>query len=352
MILRYCMSHYISRSINMSAAPQMFGFPVTLRRLISNTGDIRDPMKNVVEAKRLYFYYINERGNLYHVYDIEPFVIALCRRFLDNIDFIDDAILKKSPFNGKIQPFPSGPSFLRDNKFLDFFFKRLRRNYSVNTPTVSTIDAMPYSLINMNTILPCREGSGYSSHLEQSLEWGSFFQTTISSVNVEIRASYREKSAAGSHNSDYNCDDVMLLTLEKLFPFVSLCGKELNFIACEKEPIVFHNLTFPVTCESTCSSIVEGNLREDECKAPEAFLTFAGTLTVPFASKALRVDTDGFMYHPLPDSSQRSPPAAPYGLVGATVGLQLGFNFVCDDLNQEGNYEIMWEGLKSVIKIF
>jgi hypothetical protein len=120
-------------------------------------------------ANRAYFYYVNHYGNLY---------------------VLEDEFQRKMPF---------GPSFLKDKKFLDFFFKRLQKNDDFNLKT----------------------------HPD--------------------------------------------------FPFVSKCGRELNFVKCAETPIVFQNL-------------------EKQC------LIYGGSLKTQFDPSALLIK-DGKLYHYL-DSLQ------------------------------------------------
>ncbi|KAJ9085332.1 hypothetical protein DSO57_1015143 [Entomophthora muscae] len=69
------------------------------------------------------------------------------------------------------------------------------------------------------------------------------------------------------------------------YSFVSLCGKERNFIYSEDSPVVFHDVCF-----------------KDE------LLTWAGNLKVPFLSNQIHVsESTGRLYHPSPIQFTKSP---------------------------------------------
>ena len=113
---------------------------------------------------REWFYYVDEQGHLYNV--VETFAHA-----------------------------PFGPTFFRDIKFLNFFFRHIRKN-----------DTKKHSR----------------------------------------------------------------------FPWVSPCGKELNYVCAKDTPIVYHTLS----------------------ALPDAQLVYAGNLNVPFSPSLLRVNKAGRLYYP------------------------------------------------------
>ena len=107
-------------------------------------------------------------------------------------------------------------------------------------------------------------------------------------------------------------------------------------------------------------------------------LRFAGTLEEPFLPDSLVVDKDGYLYHPVTTLRTNPPPTrrrqretstsdesseAPvepstaadfpkqYGLVGASVGFKLGFEFICEEKDSEGNYVIEWEGARTPVPL-
>ena len=61
--------------------------------------------------KREYFYFLSEKGRLYHLIDPEPFL--------------------------KHRRIPSGPAFLSNTKYLDFFFTHLRRTPAASPSAAS-----------------------------------------------------------------------------------------------------------------------------------------------------------------------------------------------------------------------
>jgi hypothetical protein len=207
-----------------------FNYHITMRRTSLVCFRVTYRAGAPASLTRTYYYYLNERGDLYHMYDPSPYVI-----------------------DGKI---PSGPAFLSEPKFSDFFF----------------------------------------SHL-----W------------VTPPELYINK-----------------------FPYISRCGTEGNYLAVEDAPIVFTSLA----------------IGED---LNDSTLGFAGTLQNPFDPQALRV-SGGRLYHPI-TYSKFVGRGLNYGLVGSSVGVQIGFDFMsgseCQRTRSEGplvaadeewQYVIDWGG--------
>eukprot|EP00042_Codosiga_hollandica_P021701 m.77002 g.77002 ORF g.77002 m.77002 type:complete len:165 (+) comp50475_c1_seq1:4409-4903(+) len=78
------------------------------------------------------------------------------------------------------------------------------------------------------------------------------------------------------------------------FPFISLCGRERNFLRVDDTPIVFHTLQ-------------------------KTRLIYAGTLGVTFDAQLLEIGDNGRLYYPSP-----APQLATKALIGAHLALQLG----------------------------
>eukprot|EP00055_Hartaetosiga_balthica_P013188 m.66581 g.66581 ORF g.66581 m.66581 type:complete len:242 (-) comp8194_c1_seq1:60-785(-) len=79
-----------------------------------------------------------------------------------------------------------------------------------------------------------------------------------------------ERNTSGRHEED--------------FPYLSRCGRELNFLNCDDTPFVFHSLR-----------------KQDEAEASQNGweLVFAGTCTTPFIPEKLTMDEEtGRLYHP------------------------------------------------------
>ena len=91
------------------------------------------------------------------------------------------------------------------------------------------------------------------------------------------------------------------------FPFVSVCGRELNFFKIAADscptPFVFHSLHASAAPSSHC-------------------LVYAGTRTIPFHPHLLRQTASGHLLHPVPDLSESSWPRL--GQVGSDLAVRLG----------------------------
>lgn len=94
------------------------------------------------------------------------------------------------------------------------------------------------------------------------------------------------------------------------YPFVSPCGRELNFIRPAASPFVFHGL-------------VEGSIDiEKSQQAPQ--LVYGGTLRQAFAWNFLAVSpVTGRIYHARKGEQKDNAPAIPYGLVRSQLAVSL-----------------------------
>lgn len=92
---------------------------------------------------------------------------------------------------------------------------------------------------------------------------------------------------------------------EAAFPFLSLCGRERNFLRCEDRPVVFTHLL----------SAAPGPPRLSYCGGGEA-------LAVPFEpARLLPLAANGRLYHPAPE------PAGGVGLVRSALAFELSACF-------------------------
>ncbi|ETO19415.1 hypothetical protein RFI_17827, partial [Reticulomyxa filosa] len=102
------------------------------------------------------------------------------------------------------------------------------------------------------------------------------------------------------------------LSIHEEYPYISPCGKEMNFIKCDTSPIVFFDL---IAKEASSDSGAEWEL------------IYGGSLRVPFDPYALRVHGKNWkVYHPVPDNVQCNDPMAPlqrYGVIGSDLLLRL-----------------------------
>lgn len=99
------------------------------------------------------------------------------------------------------------------------------------------------------------------------------------------------------------------------FPFVSPCGRELNFLQCDDKPIVYHSII-----ESTDNSTAD-------------MLTINGAesnLTYPFQPQKLCMfPVTGRIYHP---ADQRY---GGIGLIKSSLGIEISQHFEFKDRNHE-----------------
>ena len=264
--------------------------------------------EGLLEGRRVYHFFVNERGDLYHLYDISatlPALEAHCAAGAGDGD------------GGRRGGLPSGPAHIRDWAFVNFFM----RNLFVNAI-----------------------GS-------EGAEVASPATTAVDPSGASSSTSAPTLAAPATAN---------VLLSQRLFPFVSYCGRaEVNFVACERLPIVFKALLMAgdplpdgvvdhpnssrgssADGESAPVGGADGNHSAATTERPQAsrpLLVFAGSLAEPFDPAALRVDAEGYLYHAVtsltgptrglrPQRADRVRPTI--GLVGADVGLRLGFEFI------------------------
>ena len=95
------------------------------------------------------------------------------------------------------------------------------------------------------------------------------------------------------------------------YPFVSPCGKELNFIRPAALPFVFHGL-------------VEESSATMDKQQQSAHLVYGGTLRQAFAWNLLAVSPiTGRIYHARQGEGRDEVPAIPYGLVRSQLAVSL-----------------------------
>nr|CCC95209.1 conserved hypothetical protein [Trypanosoma congolense IL3000] len=137
-------------------------------------------------------------------------------------------------------------------------------------------------------------------------------------------------------------DDDTTITPQKIvdhFPYVSICGPELNFLKVEDAPVVFtgHCLDHPKFEQQT------------------GVLTFAESLQEPLRPDALSITREGKLLHPITKlkglirTNSDGEEAAPLGLVAPQVGDKLGLRFNIEGYEKGGSYVIHWKGQQQVI---
>jgi len=111
------------------------------------------------------------------------------------------------------------------------------------------------------------------------------------------------------------------------FPFVSPCGKELNYVKPADCPIVFHTLLLDHSSESP-----EKN----------AQLLYAHDLAVPFRpEEVFSLSASGRLYHPAPKSG--------VGLISSGVGCELGEHMIEESGILELGSTLVWDNKKFTI---
>jgi len=112
------------------------------------------------------------------------------------------------------------------------------------------------------------------------------------------------------------------------YQWYSPCGNEHNYIKATKHPVVFQELK---------------NIPKND----ELVLVWGATLNVPFEPSKLRLDNDGFLYHPL--KTRRFDTLA---LIKSSVGVELANNIidVLDEPDRNGTVGTFeWNGVKHAI---
>lgn len=109
---------------------------------------------------------------------------------------------------------------------------------------------------------------------------------------------------------------------EASFPFLSLCGRERNFLRCEDRPVVFTHLL----------AAGPALQRLSYCGGGEA-------LTVPFEpARLLPLATNGRLYHPAPER------AGGVGLVRSALAFELSACFEYAPGAPELPSHVRWQG--------
>ncbi|KAB7506739.1 hypothetical protein Anas_02556, partial [Armadillidium nasatum] len=108
------------------------------------------------------------------------------------------------------------------------------------------------------------------------------------------------------------------------FPFVSLCGRERNFIRCDDLPIVYNQLiTLPT----------DSNLKTHLC-----YGNAGSELTFPFEPRDIcMVNETGRVYHPAPEKM------GGVGLVASKLAVLLSSHFIFQNGDNNPPTHIKWE---------
>ena len=105
------------------------------------------------------------------------------------------------------------------------------------------------------------------------------------------------------------------------FPFLSRCGRELNFIRCDDTPVVYTKL-FPTNSTPDTTQI---SLEQLFSTSAEPFeLHFGGNLTVDFEPELLEMTGSGRLYYPTPPLYSQLQDEMPLTLVASPLALALG----------------------------
>lgn len=110
------------------------------------------------------------------------------------------------------------------------------------------------------------------------------------------------------------------------FPFLSLCGRERNYIRCDDLPLVFTHQTTKETPEGT---------KEEHF----AYGNAGDTMTLPFQPSELCMQVEtGRVYHPAMDRM------GGVGLVRSKLAIQLSTHFIFGDGDEQPPTHIHWRG--------
>lgn len=108
------------------------------------------------------------------------------------------------------------------------------------------------------------------------------------------------------------------------FPYLSIRGKELNFVTCGHSPIVFHDLT------------------------PEGDLVYANSLKIRFDPEAVVVDESGPIYHRVILEGPK--PVAILGLIERSVAFNISQHIQPDEDSSNGGFILTWNGARHRIQ--
>lgn len=113
------------------------------------------------------------------------------------------------------------------------------------------------------------------------------------------------------------------------FPYISRCGRELNFLRCDDTPLVFHallpqsslltpdnhNLDIYIQEQDRQVNNIPYTSHEKGCTDPEPWdLVYAGSLRRRFKPGALCMTETGRLYHPGPKEDQLFLVASPLAI--------------------------------------
>lgn len=96
------------------------------------------------------------------------------------------------------------------------------------------------------------------------------------------------------------------------FPYLSICGRERNYIRCDDLPIVYTHIN-------------------DE----QLFYAYAAELSVPFEPNKIHMSKTGRIYHPAPDKF------GSIGLMRSQLAIDLSKNFIFDNGEDESPTQII-----------
>jgi hypothetical protein len=154
-----------------------------------------------------------------------------------------------------------------------------------------------------------------------------FFFTHIQSTR-RLLADARGSTDSGSGNKRLQrLTEGITDDMAKKWPWISICGNELNFVQCDTTPIVYNSLRPATGAAATSVTITPPTLTPGSTPivvpattaTGDYVLGYAHSLTIPFEPTSLRVDAStGKLFHP-------SPPSIPgLALLKSSLALELG----------------------------
>ena len=123
------------------------------------------------------------------------------------------------------------------------------------------------------------------------------------------------------------------------YQFVSVCGRELNFVNADVVPIVFHSLAPPTAQESQKNNSRQG--------APIMELVYGHNLRSPLCPSALWMDEEGKVFHPAPSKGGGGENA----LLRTHLVQEMVEKGILGIESETGCFFALWAGIKYLVPV-
>ena len=124
------------------------------------------------------------------------------------------------------------------------------------------------------------------------------------------------------------------------FPFVSPCGREMNYVRCYDQPVVFQ---YMLDCNDKVIEYEDIEMFSDQCNDMMEQLSYGGLgcgLTIKFQPHLLVMSpVNGHVYHPTSEKT------GGIGLVASKLAFWLSKNFVYERNNDSPSH-FLWKMMK------